>query len=397
MALSGDPLGPMSDSRLIPASVTPLAIVGGGVMGALSALTAAQQGLKVLWFGPAEADRPDAAARNYALSPATVALLKRLGVWPALAAQSCAVTRMEVFSGDTRVDLTASDSGAEFLSSMVTHRDLLDALEQAVQFSAPITRISARPTGLEIRPDFARLIADGKAFDGQLVIGADGARSWVRGQAGILWGQRDYGQHAIVGTFRTEFPHGGVAAQWFDRGDILALLPLADPQRVSMVWSTSRANSLAADLTESIEDDISNRTALRFGRLRQDGGLTATPLRMVLTDQLTATRVALLGDAAHTVHPLAGYGLNLGIQDLLCLEATWKEHRSDPGNSVALSTYSRNRQRNIKRVQWGLDLLQRWVVQSHPTLLRLTQVGMRWVANTGLLRQLLIRQAMGPH
>jgi 2-octaprenylphenol hydroxylase len=388
----------MSLLNSAPAAIAPLAVVGSGIMGALSALTAAQLGLKALWFGPPEADRTDGAdARNYALSPATVGLLQRLGVWPALEANSCAVTRMEVFSAASRVDLTASDSGAEFLSTMVTHRNLLDVLEQALKFCAPVRRVPARPTSLEVFPDHVRLSVEEKTFGAQLVLGADGARSWVRGHAGILWGQRDYGQHAIVGTFRTEFPHGGVAAQWFDRGDILALLPLADPQRVSMVWSTSRANPLAADLTESIEDDISNRTALRFGRLWRDGGLTATPLRMMLTDQLTATRVALLGDAAHTVHPLAGYGLNLGIQDLLCLEATWKDHRSDPGNSVALSTYRRNRQRSIKRVQWGLDLLQRWVVQSHPTLLRLTQVGMRWVANTGLLRQLLIRQAMGPH
>jgi len=381
-----------------PTVTSPLAIVGSGVMGALSALTAAQLGLKALWFGPAEADRTDGAdARNYALSPATVGLLKRLGVWPALEANSCAVTRMEVFSGASRVDLTASDSGAEFLSTMVTHRNLLDALEQALKFCASVTRVPSRPTALEIFPDHVRLNAEGKTFDAQLVIGADGARSWVRGQAGILWGQRDYNQQAIVAAFHTEFPHGGVAAQWFDRGDILALLPLADPQQVSMVWSSSRPDPLTPDLNVTIADQITDRTAMRFGRLRLEGGLTAAPLRMLLTDQLTATRIALLGDAAHTVHPLAGYGLNLGIQDLLCLEALWKEHRSDPGSSAALNLYRRKRQRHIKAVQWSLDFFQRWVVQSHPTLQRFSQVGMRFVANTGLLRQLLIRQAMGPY
>jgi 2-polyprenyl-6-methoxyphenol hydroxylase-like FAD-dependent oxidoreductase len=171
-----------------------------------------------------------------------------------------------------------------------------------------------------------RLGVDGKTFDAQLVLGADGARSWVRGQAGILWGQRDYSQNAIVAAFHTEFPHGGVAAQWFDRGDILALLPLADPQQVSMVWSSSRVDLLAPDLNATIADQIADRTAMRFGRLRLVGSLTSSPLRMLLTDELTAPRIALLGDAAHTVHPLAGYGLNLGIQDLLCLENIWKEY-----------------------------------------------------------------------
>lgn len=366
-------------------------------MGALAALSAAQQGLRVLWFGPAEADRSDAAdARNYALSPATVNLLKRLGLWPALVSRSCPVTRMEVFSGGSRIDLAASDSGTEFLSVMVVHRDLLEALEQAVRFSALITRIPIRPTALELFPDRATLSAEGKTFDAQLVLGADGARSWVRSQAGILWGQRDYGQQAIVASLTTEFPHGGVAGQWFDRGDILALLPLSDPQRVSMVWSSSRVDPIMSDRIETIADEISDRTGLRFGRLKLDGDLTATPLRMMLTDRLIATRVALLGDAAHTVHPLAGYGLNLGIQDLLCLELLWKEHRSDPGSAMALKAYSRDRQRRIKTIQWGLDFLQRWVVQTHPTMLRLNAFGMRFIANTGLLRQLLIRQALGP-
>jgi ubiquinone biosynthesis UbiH/UbiF/VisC/COQ6 family hydroxylase len=380
-----------------PTVTSPLAIVGSGVIGALSALTAAQLGLKVLWFGPAEADRLDGAdARNYALSPATVGLLKRLGVWPALEANSCTVTRMEVFSGASRVDLTASDSGVEFLSAMVTHRNLLDVLEQALKFRAPVTRVPVRPNNLEALPDRVRLGVDGKTFDAQLVLGADGARSWVRGQAGILWGQRDYGQNAIVAAFHTEFPHGGVAAQWFDRGDILALLPLADPQQVSMVWSSSRVDLLDPDLNAIIVDQIADRTAMRFGRLRLVGGLTSSPLRMLLTDELTAPRIALLGDAAHTVHPLAGYGLNLGIQDLLCLENIWKEYRSDPGNGSALAAYRRQRLRRIKTVQWSLDLLQRWVVQPHPTLQRLSQLSMRVVANTGLLRQLLIRQAIGP-
>ena len=123
-----------------------ITVIGGGVMGALTSLLAAQSGFKVNWFGPEESDRTDGAgARNYALSPLTVDLLKKVGVWAAIDSSSCKVAHMEVFTAGTRVDLSATDAGAEFLSVMVLHQDLLNALEQAVQFSPQINRIKARP------------------------------------------------------------------------------------------------------------------------------------------------------------------------------------------------------------------------------------------------------------
>jgi ubiquinone biosynthesis UbiH/UbiF/VisC/COQ6 family hydroxylase len=374
-----------------------ITVVGGGIMGALASLTAAQLGYQVVWFGPKEQGRADGAdSRNYALAPLTVDLLQRLGVWRAVAPLSCTVTRMEVFAGDARVDLAATDAGTEFLSMMILHRDLLAALEQAVQFRPQITRIEAHPDAMNASTECVTLEYDGQTIKTPLVVGADGARSWVRQQSGILWGQRDYGQQGVVATFRTQSAHGGVATQWFDEGEILALLPLADPHLVSMVWSTSQPNPTSAESIREFAQRITERSQHRFGELTLEGEASSAPLRMILTDSQSALRTVLLGDAAHTVHPLAGYGLNLGVQDLLVLESLWQGKKEDLGAYSLVQAYNKQRKHRVKRVQWGLDVLQRLVTQNHPSLQRLRSWGMRLVADIGPLRQFLIRQAISP-
>jgi 2-polyprenylphenol 6-hydroxylase len=388
----------MSNKKpVLPKSTVPITVVGGGIVGCLASLTAAHLGHSVAWFGPQEQVRADGAdARNYALAPLTVDLLKRLGVWQAVEPHACMVTRMEVFSSDTRIDLAASDAGSEFLSAMVLHKDLLNALEQAVQFRPQIHRVLARPDSIHANTESVTVCFEGQSMATQLIVGADGARSWVRQQAGIHWGQRDYGQQGVVATFHAEHPHGGVATQWFDRGEILALLPLADPHILSMVWSTSKTDPASESSIGQFVQELDERTKRRFGKLTLESAAVAAPLRMVLTDSQSAVRTVLLGDAAHTVHPLAGYGLNLGVQDLLCLEALWHSAKDDPGAYSILRAYDRSRNLRVKRVQWGLDLLQRFVTQTHPTLEKVRGLGMRLVGELGPLRQFLIRQAISP-
>ncbi len=147
---------------------------------------------------------------------------------------------------------------------------------------------------------------------------------------------------------------------------------------------------------EAFIAQIHERSNGRFGEITLLDQPSAAPLRMTLTDAQSALRTCLVGDAAHTVHPLAGYGLNLGVQDLISLEALLKESTSDPGASSVLSEYDKGRRLRVKRVQWCLDLLQRTVTASHPTVARLRGWGMRLVGDSGPLRQFLIRQAISP-
>lgn len=388
----------MVNSRKTPQTVEPsVAVIGGGLMGALSSLCISALGYPVVWFGPDESGRTDGAdARNYALSPLTIDLLKRLGVWSAIEPLSCAVTRMEVFSGDVRIDLSATDAGSDFLSVMVLHKDLLAGLEQASCFQPLIRRIKTIPDGFQATTDHVDIKSAEGAFRTKLLIGADGARSWVRRQSGILWGQHDYAQQGVVVALRTEHAHGSVASQWFEDGEILAFLPLANPNEISIVLSTAEPFATDQNYKNRLLEKIQQRSRNRFGAIELISEPVCAPLRMILTDTQTALRTVLLGDAAHTVHPLAGYGLNLGVQDLLSLEDILKNRPPDPGANTVVAAYEKSRTWRVKRVQWSLDMLQRLVTQTNPGVTRLQQFGMRLVAGISPLRQFLIRQAISP-
>lgn len=373
----------------------PVAVIGGGIIGALTALMAANLGHRVRWYGPSEKTRVDGADhRNYALAPHTVELLKRLGIWAVIEPLCCKVARMEVTSGAARVDLAATDIGAEFLTALILHADLLASLEQAIQYRPQIDRVTHRPDAIEFATEQVTIRCGAELHVAQVVVGADGARSWVRQQARILWGQRDYGQTGYVAAFETEFPHAHVAAQWFTPKGILALLPLADPHQMSMVWSAPDHQPVPVQDGYELAQQVSDLSSHRYGQLKLMDSVSAVPLKMMVTESPTALRTLLAGDAAHTVHPLAGYGLNLGVRDLLALEAIWAKQPQDLGSGTALKAYARARRFEVPKIQWGLDLLQRTVSEHHPAMTRLREFGMQTVARFGPLRQWLIRQAI---
>lgn len=373
----------------------PVAVIGGGIMGALTALVAAHLGHRVRWYGPQEKARVDGADhRNYALAPHTVELLERLGVWSAVEPLCCKVSRMEVTSGPARVDLAATDVGAEYLTALVLHADLLAALEQAVQFRPQVERVLKSPDAITLKIDHAEICLGSDVHMAQIVVGADGARSWVRQQAKILWGQRDYGQVGHVAAFQTEFPHASVAAQWFTPKGILALLPLNAENQVSMVWSAPDSQVIPTQDADELARQVTELSSHRYGHMKLIGPVASVPLKMMVTESQIGLRVLLVGDAAHTVHPLAGYGLNLGVRDLLALEAVWAKHPADLGSNLVTKEYARARRFEVPKVQWGLDVLQRLVSEHHPAFARLRQMGMQAVAQFGPLRQLLIRQAI---
>jgi 2-octaprenylphenol hydroxylase len=360
-------------------------VAGGGIVGAAAALGLLARGGRVRWLrreqGPTAL--PEGfAARVYALSPGNLAWLQTLGVTRHLDRMRVGSVRaMEIRSTfGNGLDLSAQQAGVAEMALIVESDNLLRALEATIAdhgendggpAGPQVAGLPARARGPAIAapgcattgttsPPLEVGLDDGTTLHSRLLVAADGADSPLRTMAGIDTTGRDYQQRAVVANFACGKPHRGIACQWFDKGAVLAWLPLPD-DHVSMVWSLPEAR--AADLLTLDATTLSARVAAagdhRWGEMRLVSAPQAFPLRRQRARRLTADRMLLVGDAAHVVHPLAGQGMNLGLRDVRALlEAT--AGRSDPGDALALARYASLRHldtHGIERVTDGLARL----------------------------------------
>lgn len=383
-----------------------VAVVGSGVAGMATALGLAQQGLRVALVGPraaahrATSDEPFD-ARIYALAPATAALLQRLSVWARIdATRLTPVETMRVFGdrGDPLV-FDAYGAGVERLATIGEESALLQVLDAACDFQPAITRHAAAFEGSIADGDGVTLqLAGGAALRVRLLVGADGAGSPVRAAAGIGQRTTDYEQTALVCNFRCAKPHLNTAWQWFTDEGVVALLPLPG-DHVSLVWSAPKA--LAPALLQLTPAEFAQRVSGRSGGVLgelQPAGIVATfPLRLIVVDRLIAPRVALVGDAAHVVHPLAGQGLNLGLQDVASLleVVRGREAFRDIGDAVLLRRYERSRAEPVAMMRAATDGLARLFRADDPLARFVRNTGMAAVDRLAPVKRLLIRQALG--
>lgn len=383
-----------------------IGVVGTGIPGLAAALGFAQQGFGVGLIGPRPTPHaPTQAApfdsRIYALAPASVALLERLGVWASVDQQRvCAVERMRVF-GDDGHELTFDAYGAtvERLATIVEESELLRVLDAACGFQPSIKRRQAAFLSLGAGSESIHInVDDGSALDVRLLIGADGANSPVRAAAGINASTRSYEQTAVVANFACAGPHLNTAWQWFTDEGVVALLPLPG-DRVSLVWSAPNeiATGLAALDADQLATRVAERCATVLGGLNAIGKAHTFPLRLITVSRLIAARVALVGDAAHVVHPLAGQGLNLGLQDVACLLDVVRARESfrDLGDAVLLRRYERGRAESIGLMRFATHGLAQLFALDDPLARRLRNVGMAAVNRLSPLKNALIRQALG--
>ena len=384
-----------------------IVVCGSGIVGLAAALAMARAGFRVSLAGPSAAVPPAEAdvycPRVYALSPASRRFLESLGAWPLLdPARITAVESMEVF-GDAggRVALQAWQGVQPALAWIIESSELERVLQQAVRISG----VAWHDEKFE-RADQGMVITDaGRSLSADLVIGADGAASKVRQAFGISHQSRPYGDTGLVTHLTAERPHQNAAMQWFTGDSVLALLPMPDTRagsQVSMVWSLPAAD--ADDLKRASRDGraailearLAAATGGRLGSLTVRGPVLGFPL-FVENSGMVAPGAALVGDAAHRVHPLAGQGLNLGLADVCALAETLaaKEPYRRAGDARVLQRYRRTRAEPLLSMKLATDGLYRLFALGGAPAALARNAGMRLVDHLPVVKRRLIAVASG--
>ncbi len=390
-----------------------LIIVGAGMVGSALALALEHSGLEILVVdgGPLSV-RPFAAEgafepRVSALSAASQRILERLGVWDGIAARRVSPYRdMRVWdgSGTGSVHFSAASVHAEVLGHIVENRAVQDALLDRLHDSQIGLLGSARLEQLRRSGDgWLLTLADGRELRAPLLVAADGANSAVRRLAGCATREWDYLHHAIVTSVRCERPHQATAWQRFTDDGPLAFLPLArqgDEHWCSIVWSTvpAEAERLMALDDEAFRHELGKAFEWRLGQVTAVDPRICIPLRQRHAKRYVESGLALIGDAAHSIHPLAGQGVNLGFLDAAVLAEVLLHalQRGEQANDVrVLSRYERRRMPHNLAMMAAMEGFER-LFQADPLPLRLLRnSGLNWVDELPDAKALFVRRALG--
>lgn len=380
-----------------------LVIVGGGLAGASLAVALRDARLRIALVEHRPPVRPDAwDSRVYAVSPANAAFLEGIGVWKHLDRQRIAPIRAMHVQGDRggRLDFSAYETGVPELGWILESSLVACELWENAKRQSNLTLFCpARPDGLEFRHDSALLrLDDGSLLSARLLVAADGRDSWIRERAGLAAVNYPYGEKGVVANFQAERPHRGAAWQWFREDGVLAWLPLPG-NRISMVWSTpdEHADELCALPPAILAERVRSAGGDTLGRLETITPAAAFALRLMRVPQTVAPRLALLGDAAHGIHPLSGHGINLGFQDARELASLLGARRpwQDIGDERLLRRYQRARKEETLLMQTVTDQLRRLFGTSVPGLGPLRNIGLDLTNTLPFAKNLLVRYALG--
>lgn len=389
-------------------------IVGGGPVGLgiaallLSGRQAERWTIRLLEPRPApDRSETDVDLRVYALSRASQHVLESAGAWAGIAAlRASPYRRMHVWEGDYRATVGAlafdsAELGEPDLGHIVEDRlvrqCLLETLEARpnveLAFGTELADMCATADGVEVTTQ------DGRTMTADVLLAADGGASTVRGLLELPVISVPYGQEAVVAHVGTEKPHAETAWQRFLRTGPIALLPLADG-RSSIVWSTSadRARSLLQLGDDDFMAEVATATDHALGAITSVSARVSFPLRAVHARQYCVQRVALIGDAAHTVHPLAGQGMNLGLLDAAVLAEVLQDavrRGEDPGDLRVLRRYERRQKgRNLKTLL-AMDVLHRLFTRAGPLFAPVRASGLTLVDSLPFIKHAFMREALG--
>lgn len=385
-----------------------LIIVGGGMVGATLACALRDSGLKIAMIEtavPSEV-RPDDEVdlRVSAITRASQQIFTALDVWTAMDSRRVSPFReMHVWDagGDGAIHFDAADLGEDCLGHIIENRVMQRALWERLQAHGGVELLAPAAVA-ELRRDGALQevrLEDGRRACARLLIGADGAQSRVRQFAGIAVRGRSYEQRAVVATVATEFPHRETAWQRFLPTGPVAFLPLGDG-RSSIVWSTTPVQ--AGELLEADEAAFCQQLGQAFehklGLIERTGPRAGFPLRLQYAERYVRPGLALIGDAAHTVHPLAGQGVNLGLLDAACLAEVLADAAArdkDIAAEAVLRRYERWRKGHNLMMLTALDGFKRLFGSEWEPLRRVRSAGLSLTDRLTPVKTLIMRHAMG--
>lgn len=383
-------------------------IAGAGAAGLALAVALARSlapGFSVRVCDPALGAEPAANDRVSAIAGGARRLLTALDVWPRLAGPVQPIVAMEItdsrLENAVRPTFLSFDSAAEGepAAHMVENRDMLRAL-RAVANEAGVHFVTQAAEGYETSDDTIRVrLSDGSLTTTRLLVAADGPRSRLRSQAGIKTVNWSYGQSGIVATIGHEREHHGKAVQHFLESGPFAILPLAG-KRSSIVWTeqAAEAERLVALSPTEFHRELERRFGLQLGEIEVLSPPRAYPLGFSIARNFIAERLALVGDAAHVIHPIAGQGLNLGLRDVAALAECIAESARlglDPGSAEVLERYERWRRFDTMAMGFATDTLNRLFSNNSTALKLLRDVGLGLVDRAAPLKGLFAKEAAG--
>lgn len=387
-----------------------ITIIGGGMVGLALAVGLAQESvpyplkIAVIEGFPPQTPREQITSRVSALNLASQTLLEQLGVWKTLLDWRVTMyDQMQVWEKDSfaKIQFDTQGLGVSHLGHIVENHLIRQALWQQVMAQKNVEMITALPQTLGITENNAILTLDnGQMLSSQLIVGADGANSWVRKQANIPLIFRDYGHHALVCNVETADPHQHCARQIFAHDSILAFLPLHEENLCSIVWSQSPEQ---AQVMKDCDEQTFNRYLTEafdycLGLCQVKSERKTIPLTARYARNFAQPRILLVGDAAHTIHPLAGLGVNLGLQDVVGLLQEIRQNQQrgvDLGEYRYLRHYERWRKTEAVKMLVAMQGLKDLFAGDHPLKKLLRGVGLSATNQLNLVKEQLIKQALG--
>ncbi len=389
-------------------------IVGGGPAGLGLAAILARHGIDAICIDrdkPADTLTPAFDGRTTAISFGSRRVMEEAGAWGALSAEACAIEDIQILDSDSPVLLdflvrdVSEETGGDAFGWIVENRKLRAALQHAVRASgaahiapAAVTDFSRDDHGVSVH------LNDGRVLRARLVVGADGRQSFTREWMGVGTRGWTYRQQAIVCTVTHENPHGNTAIEHFRPEGPFAVLPMADDEkgnhRSSVVWTEhgqGAKDALAYD-EETFNAALNARFPEWYGTVALNGNRFSYPLGLVHAHDYIAPRMALVADAAHGIHPIAGQGLNLGLRDIALLAELLvgaKRAGKDYGDADLLNEYQQRRRPDNMAMAAATDTLNRLFSTDFTPIRLARRIGLKAVQKFAPARRFFMRQAMG--